>query len=170
MQTFPSIETKQKFKRVCAGIFKRRDNKRNLSVILNYHSVHPNGAYSTRPEDFRRQMEYLVEEFNIISLPAFYKLRRAKKELPLRLAMLTFDDGYGDNYEYAFPIMRNYGIEGTIFLTTGFLNGEFDLTQSYGEYRGLNPLNWREILEMREKGMTFGVSYAYATRFSQKYP
>jgi len=96
-----SIEAKQFIKRFLAkttrGFFNNSD--KNISVILNYHSVHPTHRFSTRPDDFRNQMEYLKSHFIIISLSDFYEMRVADKKVPGRLAVVTFDDGYEDNDE-----------------------------------------------------------------------
>jgi len=156
MKTWFSIQTKQKIKRFSAKIFRRALSKQRLSIILNYHSVHPQNAYSTKPPDFLKQMEYLTGEFNIVSLPEFYRIRYDKKDLPEKLAMVTFDDGYKDNYKYAFPILNKYGIKATIFVTTGFVNDEIDITKDHIAYRGLKPLSWEQIKEMSKSGLSFG--------------
>ena len=158
MESWFSIQTKQKIKRLCAKVFKSIISKqsKNLSVILNYHSVQPQNTYSTKPQDFSRQMEYLVGEFNIVSLPEFYRIRCDKKELPNKLAMVTFDDGYEDNYKYAFSILNKYGIKATIFVTTGFINGAIDISKDHIAYRGLKPLTWEQIVEMKKVGISFG--------------
>lgn len=156
METWFSIQTKHKIKRFSARIFRRTLSKQRLSVILNYHSVQPQNAYSTKPQDFLRQMEYLAGEFNIISLPEFYRARGDKRDLPEKLAVVTFDDGYEDNYEYAFPILNKFGIKATIFTTTGFINDEIDITKDHIAYRGLKPLSWKQIKEMSNSGISFG--------------
>lgn len=134
----------------------RADKSRALSVILNYHSIHPTHLTSTRPGDFLEQMEYLKSHFTVISLADFYGLRTKKQSLLGKLAVITFDDGYRDNYDYAFPILKKLGLPATIFLTTGFVNGEIDITRECKSYCGLPHLEWRQIKEMRENGIGFG--------------
>ena len=153
-----SIGTKRLIKRFIAAMVKPYSGRQNrkLSIILNYHSINPAHKFATKPEDFLLQMEYLVSNFTVVSLLDFYEMRITKRAFPDKLAVVTFDDGYEDNYEYAFPILKKYGIKACIFLTTGFINGEIDITQKHIAYRGLKALKWDQILEMREKCITFG--------------
>lgn len=152
------MQTKQKIKRYCAKLFKAVGDKErtNLSVILNYHSVHPQNARSIKPHDFVMQMEYLAGEFDIVSLPDFYRMRCDSKTVYGKLAMVTFDDGYEDNYEYALSILDKFGIKATIFLATGFINGELDITKEDSAYRGLKALSWEQISSMKKAGVSFG--------------
>ncbi len=154
----PGLEPKQLIKRYTGKVITALgfNKAKKLSIILNYHSVHPTQKFATKPEDFSRQMEYLSSHFTVVSLPEFYELRIAGKALPDRLAIITFDDGYEDNCIYAFPVLKRFGLTATVFLTTGFINGEVDITEKHGTYQGLKALTWEQILEMRKYGITFG--------------
>jgi len=153
-----SVELKQSIKRFIAKSIKPLSDKKdkNLSVILNYHSIHPSHKFATKPDDFLQQMEYLASYFTVISLPEFYEMRNTRGVLSGKLAVVTFDDGYEDNYEYAFPILKTLGIPATIFLTTGFINDEIDIAKRDRTYDGLKSLKWKQIFEMRDEGISFG--------------
>lgn len=129
---------------------------RKLSAILNYHSIHPTHKFATKPEEFWRQMEYLKSNFRVVSLLDFYKLKKTERDLPDKLAMVTFDDGYKDNYEYAFPILSKFGIKATVFVTTGFINGDINIAKDHITYCGLRPLTWEQIRQMSKSGILFG--------------
>jgi peptidoglycan/xylan/chitin deacetylase (PgdA/CDA1 family) len=154
-----NVETKQSIKRLIGRttnpFSKNKDKK--LSAILNYHSVNPEHESSTRPVAFQRQMEYLISNFKVISLLDFYNMRSAGKEFSDKLAMVTFDDGFEDNYQHAFPVLKKLKIPATIFLTTGFITYDIDIAQRDKTYKGLKPLTWEQITEMHEAGMYFGV-------------
>ena len=86
--------------------------------ILVYHRVNDENDpfFSGIPIDaFKRQMEYLASSFNIISLEEAVK-RLTKRDVPDNTIVVTFDDGYRDNYVNAFPILRKLSIPATIFL------------------------------------------------------
>lgn len=99
--------------------------------ILMYHYVSepPEEAdeyrtdLSVSPANFRRQMSYLAENgFTTISLYDLSLAVTARKALPEKPIILTFDDGYLDNYENAFPILQEFGFQGTFFIVTEFVD------------------------------------------------
>jgi peptidoglycan/xylan/chitin deacetylase (PgdA/CDA1 family) len=121
--------------------------------ILMYHyiSVPPEDAdiyrtdLSVTPDNFRAQMIYLVE--NGYSTIDFYDLSLAivnKRELPPKPVIITLDDGYRDNYENAFPILKEFGLTATIFIPTDFI-----------DQGNPNHLSWEMIEEMAEYGIRF---------------
>ena len=98
----------------------------NRFHIIPYHMVvdKPNGFY---PEisihDFERQVAQLYKNYNVISLDEIVE-RVTRRESLRRCVAITFDDGFRDNYEKAYPILKQYGVPATIFLTTGYIEGE----------------------------------------------
>jgi peptidoglycan/xylan/chitin deacetylase (PgdA/CDA1 family) len=58
----------------------------------------------------------------IVDLADLVSKIRERKPIPANAVALTFDDGYRDNYEVAFPILQKYGVPATIFLTTSFID------------------------------------------------
>src|SRR5512146_238698 len=80
-------------------------------TVVNYHRIDnphrkdfdsfiPN--VSATPEDFNRQMDYLAKWFNVVSLKDVIEWLDSRKELPPYAALITFDDGYLDNYTAAY--------------------------------------------------------------------
>ena len=100
------------------------ENEEDIPItILNYHKVdNMNIALSVLPEDFDRQMAYLKENgYNTINTDQLYDYMVNGAELPENPIMITFDDGYEDNYQNAYPILKKYGFTGTIFVITDFV-------------------------------------------------
>lgn len=128
--------------------------------VLNYHQV--NDKYKTvltmTPEDFDTQMEYLhTHGYHAITQKQFEAYMLGHGELPDRPVLITFDDGYVDNYEHAYPIMKKYGFTGTIFIIV-------DLVGKPGY------LTWEQIREMSRNGIEFGshtVSHKPLTSFDR---
>jgi peptidoglycan/xylan/chitin deacetylase (PgdA/CDA1 family) len=73
---------------------------------------------------FRAHLEYLRRHFNVISLPTLMEHYLHGRALPPNPVVLTFDDGYRSNYSLAYPLLREYGMPATIFLTTDFVDAK----------------------------------------------
>ncbi len=96
-------------------------------TVVNYHRIDdPNRKdfdsfkpnVSATPEDFDRQMDYLAKWFHVVSLKDVIEWLDGKKTLPPYAALITFDDGYLDNYTSAYPILCKHNFPALIFLTT----------------------------------------------------
>ena len=111
-------------------------------VVLNYHKVDETPiALAVSPADFERQMAYLKEKGYVSITPdqlADHLERGAA--LPERPLLITFDDGYADNYENAYPILKKYGFTATIFVVTDYLS-------RFPAY-----LTWEQAREMKQGG------------------
>jgi peptidoglycan/xylan/chitin deacetylase (PgdA/CDA1 family) len=100
-----------------------------LLVVL-YHRVVPLsevGALDPElvdatPEDFDQQMAYLRRHYRPVSVEDVLEARRSGRELLPGSVLVTFDDGYLDNFEYALPALERYGIQGLFFISTGHLS------------------------------------------------
>lgn len=101
---------------------------RNTSgtVILCYHSINDlNNSKIFNPnivgtENFIKQVKFLMKYYNVLSLDYFIENQR--KLTGKRNVIITFDDGYKDNFTIAYPILQKYKLPATIFLATDFIN------------------------------------------------
>jgi len=99
--------------------------------------------------DFRRQMEYLKEAgYTTITLDDYYAYRMGEKPLPEKPVLVTFDDGYRSNYEYAYPVLKELGQKATIFVTTDPNSHVFDPYREFDAH--LTP---EQIKEMSDSGV-----------------
>jgi len=88
--------------------------------VLMYHHVSPSpGLVTISPENFRAQMHWLAENgyttIGCDDLAAFL----AGRQLTAKSVLLTFDDGYLDNYVHAHPVLAEFGLKASLFLVTG---------------------------------------------------
>ncbi|MEW5983878.1 MAG: polysaccharide deacetylase family protein [Acidobacteriota bacterium] len=95
-------------------------------LALNYHRIgdghasrFDRGLWSADAEGFDAHLRFLAAHFTIVTPRDLPAIRRAGRG---RFVLVTFDDGYRDNYEAAFPILRRHGIAATFFIATGFLD------------------------------------------------
>ena len=96
-------------------------------LILIYHrvtNVKPDvQVLSVSPENFSEQMKILKDYYNPISLIQLYEASK-KGRIPPNSVVLTFDDGYVDNFTDVKPILDYYNIPATIFVTAGLVDNE----------------------------------------------
>lgn len=86
--------------------------------ILYYHAVNDNISgieeLFVSPAEFEKQMEYLKQSsYNVITLDELDRVKNIENPI-----IITFDDGYEDNYTYAYPILKKYNYKATIYLIT----------------------------------------------------
>ncbi len=97
---------------------------------------------SVRPTAFQEQMSYLrVNGYQSIGLDDLVAYLLGQRSLPVRAVVLTFDDGYDDNYTQAFPVLKSNGFTGTFFIITDYVGQR--------EY-----MSWEQIAEMSRAGMS----------------
>ena len=113
-------------------------------LVLNYHMVNRMFiSLAIDPEDFDWQMKYLVDHgYHTISPDELYDYLAGTGSLPERPVLITFDDGYVDNYTNAFPILKKYHLKATVFVVTGFLS------------KRKGYLTWDQVREMEKSGVT----------------
>ena len=113
--------------------------------VLTYHHVGegPDWLY-VRSADFERQLVYLRDNgYTAISVMDLARGLSGQVQLPRRPVVITFDDGYEDNYTTAFPILLRQNMQGTFFVVTGKMGQP-------------GYLNWRQAGEMIGSGMEIG--------------
>lgn len=101
-------------------------------LILRYHSVRetqadldpymPVGITHT-VDAFRSQMEYVAQTCKLLSLDDLPALIEGSRRLPERAVLITFDDGFRDNYEVAAPILEQFGLRGVFYVSTSSIGG-----------------------------------------------
>jgi peptidoglycan/xylan/chitin deacetylase (PgdA/CDA1 family) len=91
--------------------------------ILAFHKVSPDPHpffEPVHPDIFDQQMEFLSRHYRVMPLMELVERNRIG-DVPDRAVAITFDDGYRDNYDFAFPILRKYRLPATIFVSTGVI-------------------------------------------------
>ena len=105
---------------------------RHRLMILAYHRVLPKvliaddypydlELISATAEDFRWQMGFVRDHFQPVSVSQVAASAHGGPRLPPRAVLITFDDGYSDNYEFAFPILQGLGVPACFFVSTAVI-------------------------------------------------
>ncbi len=125
--------------------------KQYVAPIMMYHyftyNANPNDKLNTKPDIFERQMRFLRRhKYDIVPLEVLAEMIKQGSKIPRRTITVTMDDGYVNNYTYAFPILKKYKIPATVFL----IYDEVERPQN-------DRLSWAQIKEMQDSGLvTFG--------------
>jgi len=147
-----------------------KNSKNNKKFrILTYHRVCelPRETnipyYNVYPKNFQKQMEYLiVHKFNVITLEELIYIKENSIPLPPKSIIITFDDGFRDNYIYAFPILKKYKLRADFFIVSGYIDSNNIFPWLKLDYQSLShykknkdiwvPLSKTELIEMRNFG------------------
>ncbi len=106
---------------------------KNKIIILTYHRVLPyrvrgqsfsHAAIMVDPGRFDRQLSFIKRHFNIISSATLINIFENNLQPQSSSCLITFDDGWEDNYIYAFPILRKHSLPALIFTATDYLDSK----------------------------------------------
>lgn len=147
------------------SLVKDYSNRHHLSrlLVLAYHHVSENQeSLCVKPNVFEKQISSLRKRgFQRLSLDDYMIdiLTKGEEIHPSKYIIITFDDGWWDNYANAFPIMQKYGYLATIFLTVAYIGKKKDY------------LVWEQVIEMKKAGFDFGshtLTHPHLTKISLK--
>jgi peptidoglycan/xylan/chitin deacetylase (PgdA/CDA1 family) len=103
--------------------------------VLNYHRLgnpdecpYDTDLFAGTAEQFDEQVRFLKRHFHVATIDEVIEIVARKKQSRHPMALITFDDGYIDNYTIAFPVLSSHGVQGTFFIPTSYI--------------GTNKLTW----------------------------
>lgn len=147
------------------------NSSRTVPVLMYHHVTPEGGMINVSPENFEDQLRWLRDHgYRSLTTDEFAAHVRGQAA-PRKSLLITFDDGYLDNWVYAYPLLRQYGFSATIFLVTSWVNhGPVRLHAGQGQLPRTPPhaeceariaegrsddviLRWSEIQAARESGV-----------------
>jgi peptidoglycan/xylan/chitin deacetylase (PgdA/CDA1 family)/glycosyltransferase involved in cell wall biosynthesis len=131
---------------------------REISVLF-HHRVGPpdariESALTVSPPDFERQIDWLAKHgYTTIAPDEWFRWCTEGRPLPAKPVLLTFDDGYADLTEYAFPVLERHGFRAGVFAVSDELGGAY----SWDEYgRGFSLVGAPALREWSGRGIEVG--------------
>lgn len=140
---------------------------RDSIPVVMYHHVSPvKGGLTVSPGLFEEHLRYLrMEGWKTLTADEFVEFIKAG-EIPRKCVLLTFDDGFADNYVYAYPILKRYGMKAVLFVATSFIE-DLEIERenfhslphkeawrlAFIERRSEVMCAWKELREMQEDGV-----------------
>ena len=140
-------------------LIRNRPSNPNHLIILAYHRVMPevenfpfdSKLISATPSQFEWQVKYIKSHYNLISFDDLVKLRESGEPLPERSIIITFDDGFDDNYLYAFPILKKHDAKASFFISTDYIGSDKIFWFDWVAFL-CNKLQKDIVLEVRPNG------------------
>lgn len=125
----------------------------NNNIILMYHSISRDKKYpyTVTPEDFEKQIIWLKKRGMEITSLENVLSQKTSGECKV---VITFDDGYTDNYENALPILEKHGCKATFFIVSHKVGQSNDWEKPY--YPRKELMNWEQIKDLVERGHIIG--------------
>lgn len=140
--------------------------EKSSTIFLVYHSLSKHRRqkncfyFTVHPFSFKTQMKYLYENgFQVMNLSKWYYLSKTQKNLSPKTIVLTFDDGYSDNFFYVYPILKKFGFSATFFPILKFIDSSYTfpwLDEPVSPQETNLPLTSNQILQMDQGGMEIG--------------
>lgn len=156
MRPSPKTLTKALARGLAAGVG-RILPARTGPRALCYHGLcdEPTDEWSLTPERFRRQMETVARRFEPVSIQRLVSWAQGREDLPGHAVTVTFDDGFLDVLSLAAPIMAEFGVPGTVFVSTELASrGAAAADPGFEVNRPL--MDWNQVRELSEAGWTVG--------------
>ncbi|MBI2956061.1 MAG: polysaccharide deacetylase family protein [Acidobacteria bacterium] len=127
-------------------------------LILTYHSISAgHSPLCTPPEAFAEQMDWLASGGAcVLRLGELMGALRRQQPLPRHAVVLTFDDGFRDFYDAAFPVLEKHRLPATVFVVTGYC-GRTNRWPGQPAWVEESPLlAWSQIYELAGRNIEFG--------------
>lgn len=94
----------------------------SIPVIMYHHILSSDGFIASSIKNFEKQMQFLAEDgWKTLTSEEFYLYKQKKLKLPKKSVLITFDDGWRDNFVNAYPILKKYNLKATLFIVTQWI-------------------------------------------------
>lgn len=139
-------------------------------TIIMYHSMlkdtSKQGKYVISPTQFESDLKYLKDHgYTSVVMQDLFNYVDGSAPLPEKMVMLTFDDGYYNNYLYAYPLAQQYGMK-LVISPIGFFTDQF--SESGETNANYSHMTWDQIKEMMESGVVEFQNHTFNLHASDK--
>ncbi|WP_024787433.1 polysaccharide deacetylase family protein [Lebetimonas sp. JH369] len=162
----------------------------SVPVLMYHHILEKDSFIASSIENFEKQMKFLAENnYKTLTSKEFLEFKQGKKKFK-KAIFITFDDGWRDNYYFAYPVLKKYNLKATIFLVTEWIEKASEKKSEFKPLKHneakkevqINPssviLNWNEIEKMSDvldfhshthshRDFYFGKEYSWEEEFEK---
>ncbi|MGL5059727.1 MAG: sulfotransferase [Microcoleus sp.] len=123
--------------------------------ILAYRCISVGGLNKVTTQDFERQLQYLKNQgYYSASWQDWHRAKRDRTPLPGKAVLITFDGGYLDFFNCAFPLLKRFNFTATVFLVAESVGKTNSWEKAESEEMQL--MEWTQIRQLRDAGIEFG--------------
>ncbi|MEG3903214.1 sulfotransferase [Microcoleus sp. B4-C5] len=123
--------------------------------ILSYRRISPDSLDAVSPQVLEQQLQYLKDRgYYSASWENWQSAKRDKTPLPGKAVLMTFDGGYLDFFQYAWPLLKRFYFTATVFLVAESIGKTHSWEKS--ELEEVQLMGWPEILQLQNAGIEFG--------------
>jgi len=135
-----------------------RNNSFNHANILLFHRIRDNddSPLSTPSRVFESMICEISQGYNPVSLEVLVRKIRKREELEPRSVVVTFDDGYRDNFLIAAPILQKYGVPATFFISSEYIDSERVFSWDENSKLDHPLMTWNEVRGLVKMGFDIG--------------
>jgi len=134
----------------------------SVPVIMYHHILSKDSFIATSIENFDKQMKFISENYKTLTSDEFKNYKKGKIGVPKNSVLITFDDGWRDNLEFAYPILKKYNLKATLFIITGWIDEASKIEYPFVERKHNEckkivqkrcnevVLNWKQVESMQD--------------------
>ena len=95
----------------------------SVPVLMYHHILSTDSFIASSVKNFEDQMKFLSDDgWKTLTSDEFYQFKQGKLKVPKKSVFITFDDGWRDNFVYAYPILKKYNLKATLFVVTQWID------------------------------------------------
>ncbi|MGQ0665542.1 MAG: polysaccharide deacetylase family protein [Nitrospiraceae bacterium] len=129
------------------------------AVVITFHRVNNStvgDGLTCGVEKFKAYCRFFARHFHVVSLSDLIE-KLENDEVLTRQLVITFDDGYRDNYEHAAPVLKEMGLPATFFVVSQFIGSEIVPWWDRGLKVRQSWMTWNNLRGLQEEGFEIGV-------------
>ncbi|MEI9475108.1 MAG: polysaccharide deacetylase family protein [Deltaproteobacteria bacterium] len=126
--------------------------------VLIFHKVNDRdkSELSVSTTLFEKVIEKVTEDYKVISLESLIGGLKENRKIPSGTVVVTFDDGYQDNFLHGAQILKKYSITATFFVTSGYVGSKRSFSWDKGAKENNPIMSWDEVRELSQMGFEIG--------------
>lgn len=144
------------------------ENQDNAIVpIVLYHSVMVNGdRYSVTPAEFENDLKYFIKSgYTSVTMSDLIEFVYNDVSLPQKPIVISMDDGFYNNYKYAYPLLKKYNTKAVLSIVGKYSD---NFTRIKSENLSYSHVTWDQVREMSESGLIEIQNHTYNLHESNK--